>query len=125
MELLKPYIKEIAEDLPEEIIKKYDFISKRDAILKVHFPKNKRDIEIGKYRLAYGELWDINFRAIGSKLEVFKETEGKSLAIPLNPDRVKELLDFFPFQFTDHQKIVLFQILKDIEKPHSMQRLLE
>jgi ATP-dependent DNA helicase RecG len=53
MEIFKPYIKEIAEDLPEEIIKKYNFISKRDAVMKIHFPKNKMDIEIAKYRLAY------------------------------------------------------------------------
>jgi ATP-dependent DNA helicase RecG len=53
MEILKLDIKEIAEDLPEEIIKKYNFISKRDAVMKVHFPKSKKDIEIAKYRLAY------------------------------------------------------------------------
>jgi ATP-dependent DNA helicase RecG len=93
--------------------------------MKIHFPKNKMDIETAKYRLAYWELFDINFKAIGSKLETFKETEGRSLAIPLNPDRVKEFLAFFPFQFTDQQKIALFQILKDMEKPHAMQRLLE
>jgi hypothetical protein len=43
----------------------------------------------------------------------------------LNPDLVKEILSFFPFDFTNHQKIALFQILKDMEKNYSMQRLLE
>jgi ATP-dependent DNA helicase RecG len=93
--------------------------------MKVHFPKNKLDLEVAKYRLAYWELWHINFNAIGSKLESFRESEWRSLPIPLNPERVKELLAFFPFQFTDQQKIALFQILKDMEKPHVMQRLLE
>jgi RecG-like helicase len=46
MEILKPFIKEITEDLPEEIVKKYNFVSKRDAVTKIHFPKNKVDIEI-------------------------------------------------------------------------------
>jgi len=41
----------------------------------VHFPKNKLDIEQAKYRLAYGELFDINYRAIGSKMQAFKESE--------------------------------------------------
>ncbi|MDR1988194.1 MAG: hypothetical protein LBQ24_05725 [Candidatus Peribacteria bacterium] len=53
MEILRPFIKEIEEDLPDEIIKKYDFISKRDAVTKIHFPKSKIDIETAKYRLAY------------------------------------------------------------------------
>ncbi|NVP18034.1 ATP-dependent DNA helicase RecG [Candidatus Gracilibacteria bacterium] len=125
IDILKSFIKEIVEDLPEEIVKKYNFISKRDAVLRVHFPKNKIDIEQAKYRLAYGELFDINYRAIGSKIQAFKESEGRSLALKMNPELVKELLSFFPFEFTNHQKIVLFQILKDMEKPHSMQRLLE
>lgn len=43
----------------------------------------------------------------------------------MNADRVKELLDLYPFELTSKQKIVLFQILKDMEKPHSMRRLLQ
>lgn len=125
IEILKSFIKEIPEDLPEDIIKKYNFISKRDAVYRVHFPKNNFDIEQAKYRLAYGELFDINYKAIGSKMQAFKESEGRSLALQMNPELVKELLSFFPFEFTSHQKIVLFQILKDMEKPHCMQRLLE
>ncbi len=125
IDVLKSFIKEIGEDLPEDIIKKYNFISKRDAVYRVHFPKNKFDIEQAKYRLAYWELFDINYRAIGSKMQAFKESEGRSLALQMNPELVKELLSFFPFEFTSHQKIVLFQILKDMEKPHCMQRLLE
>ncbi len=122
---LKKYISDITEDLPENIIKKYWFISKKEAIYKVHFPKNKHDIELGQYRLAYWELFEINYRAISNKYENFEQTEGKSKPIKLNSDLVKDILSKLPFELTDHQKIVLFQILKDMEKPHSMQRLLE
>ncbi len=125
IEILKSFIKDIPEDLPDEVIKKYNFISKRDAVYRVHFPKNKIDIEQAKYRLAYGELFEINYKAIGSKMQAFKESEGRSLALKMNTELIKELLSFFPFEFTNHQKIVLFQILKDMEKPHCMQRLLE
>lgn len=123
--LLKNFVKDITEDLPDQIIKKYNFISKRDAIYRVHFPKNKQDIEQAEYRLAYWELFDINYKAISWKYEVFKESEWKSLAIKLNSELVKKILLYFPFDFTNHQKIALFQILKDMEKTHSMQRLLE
>ena len=58
--LLKNAISEVSEDLPEEIIKKYWFISKKDAVLKINFQRNKQDIEQAEYRLAYGELFDIN-----------------------------------------------------------------
>jgi ATP-dependent DNA helicase RecG len=67
--LLEKYITEITEILPIEIIKKYDFISRKEAFYKVHFPRNKVDIEISKYRLAYEELFEINFKAISNKYE--------------------------------------------------------
>lgn len=125
IELLKKYVSDIVDELPESIIKKYNFISKKEAVYKIHFPKNKHDIELAKYRLAYWELYEINYKSLSIKHENFKNSEGKSLAIKMNVELVKDIISNLPFDLTDHQKIVLFQILKDMEKTHSMQRLLE
>jgi len=125
IELLKSFIWDFTEKLPENIVKKYDFISKAEAVYKIHFPKSSHDIEVAKYRLAYEELFEINYKAIASKYEKFRESAGKSVAIPMDVDLVKEILDKLPFDLTNHQKIALFQILKDMEKSHAMQRLLE
>lgn len=125
MDLLKKYISDTEEKLPESIVKKYDFISRAEAIYKIHFPKNKHDIEVAKYRLAYEELFEINYKALTKKHEWFKLSEGKSIAISLDAELVKTLIADLPFELTDKQKIVLFQILKDMEKNHAMARLLE
>ena len=125
IELLKSFISDFTEKLPENIIKKYDFISKAEAVHKIHFPKNQNDIDVAKYRLWYEELFEINYKAISSKYEKFRCSAGKSLPISMNVDLVKEILEKIPFVLTNHQKIALFQILKDMEKPHAMQRLLE
>jgi ATP-dependent DNA helicase RecG len=69
MEFLKSYFSQIPEILPEEIIKKYNFISRKEAFYKLHFPKNKHDIEIAKYRLAYEELFEINYKSLAKKYE--------------------------------------------------------
>ncbi len=125
VELLKSFIWDYTETLPEHLIKKYDFVSKAEAIHKIHFPKNKNDIEVAKYRLGYEELFNINYSAISTKYKKFTDSAGKSIAIKLNPNFVKEILSKLPFELTNHQKIALFQILKDMEKDHTMQRLLE
>lgn len=125
IELLKSFIWYYVENIPENIVKKYDFISKSEAVYKIHFPKNLNDIEVAKYRLAYEELFEINYRAISSKYEKHRESVGKSISISMNVDLIKEILEKLPFDLTNHQKIALFQILKDMEKNHSMQRLLE
>jgi len=62
MENVKNYIKYFPETLPKKIIDKYNFISKVDALYLLHFPKNKTDIEIAKYRLAYEELFEIKLK---------------------------------------------------------------
>ncbi len=125
IKLLKEYIKDIKWNIPKSIVEKYWFISRAEAIYKIHFPKNKNDIAVAKYRLAYEELFDINYRAIASKYEKFENTTWKSIEVKLDADLIKDILKHIPFNLTDHQKIALFQILKDMEKPHSMQRLLE
>ncbi|MCH8518178.1 ATP-dependent DNA helicase RecG [Candidatus Gracilibacteria bacterium] len=122
---LEKYTVDIEENLPEEIIKKYSFISRKEAFHKIHFPKNSHDIELAKYRLAYEELYAINYEAISSKHKKFDASEGKSLPIPLDAELVKTVMSKLPFELTGGQKIALFQVLKDMEKTHSMQRLLE
>ena len=125
MEHFEKYISEIEENLPTDIIKKYNFISRKEAFYKIHFPKNNHDIDLAKNRLAYEELYIINHKAIASKYKKFDMSEGKSLAIWLDADLIKSIMSQLPFKLTWWQKIALFQILKDMEKTHSMQRLLE
>ncbi len=125
MELLKKYFSEIEEVLPENIIKKYNFIARKEAFYKIHFPKNNHDIDVAKHRLAYEELFEINLSALSKKHDGFKLSEGKSVAISLDAELVKKLIWDLPFELTDKQKIVLFQILKDMEAHHAMARLLE
>lgn len=122
---LEKYFADIPENLPEEIMKKYNFVSRKQAFHKIHFPKNSHDVEVAKARLAYEELYKINYGAISAKHKRFDESEGKSLAIPLDADYVKEVFSHIPFELTGGQKVALFQVLKDMEKPHAMQRLLE
>ena len=125
IELLRKYIRDIPEELPADIVKKYNFISKAEAFDKIHFPKNTDDIERAKERLAYEELYNINYKAIKKKHDGYKKTAGKSIPIPMNPDTVKDILSHIPFTLTNGQKVALFQLLKDMEKPHSMTRLME
>jgi len=127
IEILKKYINSdnFKENLPEKIIKKYNFIPRAEAIYKIHFPKNSLDIELAKNRLSYEELYFINYKQLRKKFDNFTSSKWKSVKINFNPEFVKEILKKLDFSLTDKQKIVLFQILKDMEKTHSMSRLLE
>lgn len=123
--LLKRYFSEIEEILPESIIKKYNFIDRNQAFYNVHFPKNKYDIEVWRARLWYEELFEINFKTLSKKYEDCLNSKWKSIPIRLNSELIKNIIEKLDFELTDKQKITLFQILKDMEKDHSMARLLE
>jgi len=122
---LAKYIDEIKETLPDKIIKKYNFISRKEAIYKLHFPNNINDFKIAQTRLAYDELYEINFKSISKKLDRQNKTQWKSIKIDFSPERVKDIITNISFELTSHQKISLFQILKDMEKTHPMQRMLQ
>ena len=125
IKLLKNYFSEIPEILPESIIKKYSFISRKEAFYKLHFPKNNNDIELAKERLGYEELFEINYKTLSKKYESEQKSKWKSISIKLDAELVKKIISKLDFELTDKQKIVLFQILKDMEKDHAMARLLE
>jgi ATP-dependent DNA helicase RecG len=59
MKFLDKFFNEIPENLPKEIIEKYNFISRKKAYHILHFPKNKVELETAKKRLAYEELFHI------------------------------------------------------------------
>ena len=125
MTFLKKFFWAIEETLPDEIILKYGFVDKKTALYKLHFPSNPNDIEIAKHRLAYDELYDIQYFAISKKYDNISASNKNTFSIQMNPEFIKEILQKLPFELTDKQKIVLFQLLKDMENTHAMSRLLE
>lgn len=52
-------------------------------------------------------------------------SEGASLHIPIDAELMKSLIENLPFTLTNKQKIVIFQILKDMESNFAMSRMLQ
>ncbi|EKE26433.1 MAG: hypothetical protein ACD_4C00294G0004 [uncultured bacterium (gcode 4)] len=125
IELLNPYFKEIKNVLSDEIISKKNFSNKWENLLKIHFPASEKDFEKARSELAYEELYSMQLKWLLRKQDLEKSSIWKSPKIPLNADLIKEMLSYLPYPLTNSQKIVIFQILKDMEKPHAMKRLLQ
>lgn len=125
IELVKPFFKEVKNTLPEKLRLKKWFKTKNENLTKIHFPKNPKDWEEARFELAYEELYRMQYEWLSKKKKLENETEWKSPHISLNPELIKEIISHIPFSLTNNQKIVIFQILKDIEKKHSMRRLLQ
>lgn len=122
---LRPYFKDIKNTLPEEIRLKKWFRNKYENLEKIHFPSNEKDFEEARMELAYEELYRMQYEWLIRKKNLELSTTGKSPKIKMNPELIKEIIAKLPYPLTNSQKIVIFQILKDMEKEFAMKRLLQ
>jgi len=112
----------IPDVLPEEIIAKYNFPSFKEAIWQIHFPDSLDLAEKAKKRFTFEELFILSLFVLKERINLAKE---KSIPISLNIKLIQDFAQNLPFQLTDDQKKAAWQILKDMEKPRPMNRLLE
>lgn len=114
----------IPENLPSELVKKDNLVSRREALYKIHLPSNANDIEKATLRLKYEEHFFFQMRMLLSKRS--REQNMKSVVFPV----VGELFNTFyekhlPFPLTNAQKRVIREIRADLKTGSQMNRLLQ
>lgn len=110
------------EWLPEKILKKYNFPNLPKAIKDIHSPKKIEDALKAKDRFLFEDLFLLqlfNFRQ-KMKLNNYKAPE-----IPIDIERIKNILSELPFSLTQSQKQSLWEIVQDMNKTIPMNRLLQ
>lgn len=113
----------IRETLPAAILSGRNLISKKDALLHIHFPQNQQWLNAAQERLKFEELFYIQLRLIKMKLvrqEKFKGQIFKDAS--LLTEFYKEHL---PFPLTEAQKRVIREIYIDLKSGKQMNRLLQ
>lgn len=91
----------------------------------IHFPISLEDFDRSRRELGYEELYIFQKRGLEKKYTLERESLGLAPELTLDTDIMKSLIASLPFPLTNKQRIVLFQILKDMERPHAMARMLQ
>ena len=120
--LLAQFKKKIEDTLPELIKKEEKLLPLNQALWQIHFPDSKELSEKARKRFSFQELFLIQLNILREKMRLKKE---KAISIPFNLKTIKSFVDSLPFKLTNAQRKSSWQILKDIEKPRPMNRLLE
>jgi len=117
-----PLSRQIKDFLPEEIKKDYQLMNLGFALEQIHFPASDNLLERAQHRLKFDELFLIQLQTqlIREKL---KKQKGPKMEIKL--EEIKKFVKNLPFKLTQSQKRSAWEILKDLEKPSPMNRLLE
>jgi len=113
---------EIPETLPQEILKERNFLPLTKALWQIHYPDSLADAEQASRRFSFEELFHILLFILSERKKI---ASVKAPVIPFSPELMKKFTDKLPFQLTDDQKKTAWHILKDMEKPRPMNRLLQ
>ena len=114
----------LAESLPEYLIKKYNFISKHQAIRNIHFPTNQKSLSMAQERLKFEEFFFIQLQLIIKNNRRKKKIKGfkfKKVGDGFNSFFKNNL----SFELTNAQKKVIKEIRKDLGSGGQMNRLLQ
>lgn len=112
------------ETLPNSLLQSEQLISKREAMLNIHFPKSQEMLAKAHTRLKFEELFFIQLQLLRKKLirqSKFKGFVFENVGTHFN-NFYKEHL---PFDLTNAQKRVLKEIRKDVASGVHMNRLLQ
>ena len=123
-QVLQQFYENIQESLSPEIIGNFHLISKRDALLNAHFPKNQEYLSKAQNRLKFEELFFIQLELLTKKL--INKTKIKGVVFKNVGAHFTAFYDnYLPFDLTNAQKRVLKEIRKDVASGAQMNRLLQ
>lgn len=111
----------ITENLPKDLIEKYNLYSLDKAIRNIHFPSGKNELDMSITRLKFQELFTYSM-----KLLLLKNKLRSSKGINFKwVDELKDLKESLPFQLTEAQTKVVREILRNQKSIYSMNRLVQ
>ncbi len=115
-------LEKIEDPIPEEILKKYSLPSIKTALVWIHLPRKKQDIEVARKRFAFEEIFMIQ---LDRQKERYLSRKEKTFVISKNLAELQEFVSGFNFPLTFAQKRALEAILNDFKAGFPMSRLLE
>ena len=118
---LKHY--DVKNNVPDELIKKYDFISEEDALKIVHNPLDEKTLKVALKTLKYEELFTYMLKV--RLLKKKNEEHNKSFIKNINEEKVNDFIKSLPFELTKDQEKVTYEMLNDLKSDTKMNRLLQ
>lgn len=122
-QLLEQALPKVVETLPPSLLERFQLMSKKEALLNIHFPQTAELLQKARFRLKFEELFYVQLRLLKLKLARTDKFKGVLL-------RDTSLLkDFYnnhlPFELTGAQKRVVREAYQDMRSGSQMNRLLQ
>ena len=115
-------LKEVEEWMPDRILREVELSNLPAAIAEMHFPRSEEDKDVALRRLKFDEFFLHQLLAAKSRRELKQQ---KAPKVPFFEDVVRDVVSKLPFELTGAQKKAIWAIIKDMNRPEPMNRLLE
>ena len=115
------YARDLEDPLPEWILKELHLPDIATALGYIHFPATQKHAILAQKRFAFQQMLQIQLISLRLRQSWDKE---KAPPIKMDEDLLRAFIGKLPFIPTGAQKKAVYQICKDLEKTHPMNRLL-
>ena len=113
----------LEEDLPEELLKKYDLICLKKAVRYINIPESMEETNKAVKRLKFEEL--LKFELKVKYMLYMRKNAPEGVSINYNKDKVDAFIATLPYKLTTDQERCLNEILGDVSSTYKMNRLLQ
>ncbi len=121
--LFRDKLKNIIEPFPHDLIKKYSFQKRGEALLQMHLPQSQYKLDKAVERFKYEEFFYLQLMFALQKTHVKNRTQG--IAFIKKSGLLEKLFSSLPFEMTQAQKRVVKEIRDDMRRNEPMNRLLQ
>lgn len=110
-------------NIPKELISKYNLMSEDEAIRIIHNPKDENSLKTALKTLKYEEIFTYmkNIKLLKKKNEIHKDVYKKEVSLNM----VNDFINSLPFKLTRDQEKIVFKMLDEICGDTLMNRLLQ
>jgi ATP-dependent DNA helicase RecG len=122
--IIELHINEVRETLPAYILEKYKLISRKEALIHIHFPANTSMLQHAERRLKFEELFFIQLQLLHNKQ--LRSLKFKGALFNTVGEKVNTFYNtMLPFDLTNAQKRVIKEIRLDTQRGSQMNRLIQ
>lgn len=118
-----PAAARLREPLPADLRQAYDLLGFSQAIGQVHFPDDAAALAAARRRLVFDEFFFLQLGLLRRRRE--QQQESTAAVLPPTGELIDRFYGVLPFRLTGAQQRVVNEILRDLQQPSPMNRLVQ